>query len=209
MPALWVAAVDKPAPGLEKRGGPKKAIPVPPVAGVSRRAAEAQNALIIPVKLAPLLRRLEPFRRRRRTAVSIAFSAHALRINCIVSRSHERQSSNILKFDLHGVYLGEIAHDLHVLVEYPTTQESGLEPIIGHIMSGEPRSEQIGEHSALNPPIMTVQDRTDPVNERLDLIHLFVVRVPHVTTFYPIAVHATHSAALCPANGLRRRPPRR
>ena len=59
----------------------------------------------------------------------------------------------------------------------------------------EPRGEQIGEHSALNPPIMTVQDRTDPVNERLDLIHLFVVRVPHVTTFYPIAVHATDSVS--------------
>ena len=42
---------------------------------------------------------------------------------------------NILKFDLHGVYLGEIAHDLHVFVEYPATQESGLEPIIGHTMS--------------------------------------------------------------------------
>jgi hypothetical protein len=54
---------------------------------------------------------------------------------------------------------------------------------------------------------MTVQDRIDPVNERLDLIHLVVVHVPHVTTFYPIALHATHSAALCP-NGLRRRPPR-
>jgi hypothetical protein len=27
------------------------------------------------------------------------------------------------------------------------------------------------------------------------LIHLFVVRVPHVTTFYPIAVHATDSVS--------------
>jgi hypothetical protein len=90
-----------------------------------------------------------------------------------------------LKLDLHGVYLGEIAHDFHVLVEYPATHKNCLEPIIGHTMSSKPPGEQIGEDCALNLPILTVQDRTDPIVERLDLIHFFVVRVPHVTTLCP------------------------
>ena len=104
---------------------------------------------------------------------------------------------NILKLHLHGVYLGEIAHNFHVLVEYPATHENCLEPIIGHIMSGKPPGEQIGEDCALNLPILTTQDRTDPIDERLDFIHFFVVRAPHVATLcrspcayihYPIAV---------------------
>jgi len=97
-----------------------------------------------------------------------------------------RRLINILQFHLHGVYPGEITYDFHVLVEYPATRENCLEPIIGHTMSGKPPGEQIGEDCALNLPILTMQDRTDPINERFDLIHLFVLQWPHVTAV-PIA----------------------
>jgi len=93
-----------------------------------------------------------------------------------------RRLINILQFHLHGVYPGEITYDFHVLVEYPATRENCLEPIIGHTMSGKPPGEQIGEDCALNLPILTVQDRTDPIGERLDYIQLLVVRVLHVAT---------------------------
>jgi hypothetical protein len=78
-----------------------------------------------------------------------------------------------------------------MLVEYPATRENCLEPIIGHTMSSKPPSEQVGEDRALDLPILTVQDRTDPIDERLDFIHFFVVRVPHVTNLcrLPSAQH--------------------
>jgi hypothetical protein len=87
-----------------------------------------------------------------------------------------------LEFHLHGGYLGEIAHDFHVLVEYAAAHENCLEPIIGHTMSGKPPGEQSREDCTLDLPILTVEDRTDPIDERLDYIQLFVIRVPHVAT---------------------------
>ena len=89
---------------------------------------------------------------------------------------------NILEFHLHGGYPGEIAHDFHVLVEYAAAHENCLEPIIGHTMSGKPPGEESREDCTLNLPILTVQDRTDPIDQRLNYIQLFVIRVPHVAT---------------------------
>jgi hypothetical protein len=54
-----VATVGKPAPGLEKRGWPEKAIPVPPVARASRGATETQNAFIVAIESSALLSGLE------------------------------------------------------------------------------------------------------------------------------------------------------
>ena len=111
---------------------------------------------------------------------------------------------NFLKLHLHGVYLGQIAHDFHVLVKYPATDEDCLEAIIGHTMSGKPPGEQIGEDSALNLPITAVQDRIDPIDEGLDFIDFFVVRIPHVATPYvqhPVSDHSwPASSAHNPAN---------
>ena len=39
-----IPAVGKPAPSLQKHGGPEEAIAVPPMARTSRRTAEAQDA---------------------------------------------------------------------------------------------------------------------------------------------------------------------
>src|SRR5579875_61645 len=55
----FVATVGEPAPSLEKHGRPKKAIAVPPVARAARRAAEAEDALVIAVEPRALLDRLE------------------------------------------------------------------------------------------------------------------------------------------------------
>jgi len=61
-------------------------------------------------------------------------------------------------------------------------------------MSRKPLSEQIGEYCALNLPILTMQDRTDPIDERLDFIHFHVARMPTLCrllcardTRYPIS----------------------
>ena len=70
-----------------------------------------------------------------------------------------------------------------MVLEYPATQENGLEAITAHTMCSEPSGEQIGKHCALNLPIMTVQDRTDPINQGLHLIHFFLVRVSYHNLF--------------------------
>jgi hypothetical protein len=57
----FVAAVNKPAPSLEKRGGTQETIAVPPMAGAARGEAEAEDAFVEAVELAALLRGLEPF----------------------------------------------------------------------------------------------------------------------------------------------------
>src|ERR1051326_6239570 len=61
-----VTRAREPAPGLEQRGRAQKTISVPPVAWAARRAAEAQNALIVAVDVPSLVDRLEPFPLRLR-----------------------------------------------------------------------------------------------------------------------------------------------
>src|SRR5229473_2507818 len=51
----FVAAVLQPSVGLQKRGGPEKTLAVPPIARTGRRATRAQNALIEPIELLPVL----------------------------------------------------------------------------------------------------------------------------------------------------------
>src|SRR5437868_5438871 len=61
-----VAAVGKPAIGLEQDRGAEEAVAVPPIARAARRAAEAQDALVKAVELRAVARRLQPLARRRR-----------------------------------------------------------------------------------------------------------------------------------------------
>ena len=56
-----VAAVCQPSPRLQQHCRTKEAIAVPPMARAAGRAAEAQDALVIAVELAALLRGLQPF----------------------------------------------------------------------------------------------------------------------------------------------------
>src|SRR6185437_5874255 len=56
-----VTGVGEPAPGLKKRGRTEKAVAVPPIARTTRRAAEAENAFIVAVEPAALIRRLKSF----------------------------------------------------------------------------------------------------------------------------------------------------
>jgi hypothetical protein len=52
----FVAAVNKPAPSLEKRGRTQETFAVPPMAGAARGAAEAEDAFVVAVELAAFLR---------------------------------------------------------------------------------------------------------------------------------------------------------
>ena len=52
----FVATIDKPAPSLEKPCRPEKAVAIPPMARTTRGAAEAQDALIVTIEPATLLR---------------------------------------------------------------------------------------------------------------------------------------------------------
>jgi len=106
----------------------------------------------------------------------------AMAVRRTTARTGWRRLINILKLHLHGIYLSEIAHDFHVLVEYPATHENCLEPIIRDTMSSKPFGEQIREDGALNLPILTGQDGAYPINERPDMIGFFIVRVSHVVT---------------------------
>ena len=62
----FVARIDEPAVGLEQDRRAKVAVAGPPVARAGGRAAGAEDALVEPVELGPLLRRLQPFLLRRR-----------------------------------------------------------------------------------------------------------------------------------------------
>src|SRR5450759_640702 len=56
-----VAAVHYPAVRLQERGGPEKAIAIPPVAGTAGRTAEAEDAVLQALQLGPILPALETF----------------------------------------------------------------------------------------------------------------------------------------------------
>jgi len=75
-----ITRVRKPAIGLQKRGRSKITVAIPPIAGARRRAASAENALVKPIKLAPIFRRLTPFFLGRwRIGLEPARSTHAAR----------------------------------------------------------------------------------------------------------------------------------
>src|SRR5665213_1086576 len=57
----FVAAVGQPAPSLQKHGGSKKAVAVPPMARAARGTAEAKDAFVVAVDFVSFLRRLKPF----------------------------------------------------------------------------------------------------------------------------------------------------
>src|SRR5208337_2246922 len=61
-----IAAVGKPAVGLEQDRRAEILVLVPPVARARSRAAEAQNAFPLPIELGPIFRRLPAFAVRRR-----------------------------------------------------------------------------------------------------------------------------------------------
>ena len=61
-----VTSVSQPAPSLNKCGGAKEAITIPPMARAARRAAETEDAFVLTIELAALLRGLEPFLLRLR-----------------------------------------------------------------------------------------------------------------------------------------------
>src|SRR6185437_6645009 len=61
VPSGLIAAVRQPTPSLQQCCRPQKALPIPPVARTSGRAAEAQDALVVPIELLAILDRLNPF----------------------------------------------------------------------------------------------------------------------------------------------------
>jgi hypothetical protein len=69
-----VPAVGEPPPSLEKRGGPEKAIPVPPMAGTAGRTAETQNAFIVAVEPPALV---NGYASRLRLRLDHAIAKHA------------------------------------------------------------------------------------------------------------------------------------
>src|SRR6202035_32759 len=68
---LLVAAIGKPAIGLQQNRRPEIALAVPPIAGTRRRAAEAQDAFPQPVELGSFGLGLRAFLVGRRRAVGL------------------------------------------------------------------------------------------------------------------------------------------
>src|SRR6185312_12068782 len=64
-PGGLIAAVRQPTPGLQQCCRAQKALSIPPVARTSGGAAEAQDALVVPIELLAVLDGLKPFALRR------------------------------------------------------------------------------------------------------------------------------------------------
>src|SRR5207342_3749563 len=62
-----ITAVRQPAIGLKQDGRSEEFVAVPPIARAAGRAAETEDALVEAIELCAIVRRLQPFARRRRT----------------------------------------------------------------------------------------------------------------------------------------------